>query len=209
MHRIYKQDPESLARRVYIEQLQQGWPGLATEVASICKQVGIADVNINSVQKEKIKEAVFYHHYKDLKESMNKYKKLEGIKHQDFTVMQPYMKDKSVDNCRTKFRLRTEMLEHFKYNYRSKYRTMERGHEEEDPWLSCQDCKDSQVHCLVCPAGAHLREDLDMSDIRFIDDMVKYFQRVIKAREEKNDREKKRRKKAREEEESKLPNIVL
>ena len=51
---------------------------------------------------------------------MNKYKKREGIKHQDFTVMQPYMKDKSVDNCRTKFRLRTEMLEHFKYNYRSK-----------------------------------------------------------------------------------------
>ena len=120
VNRIYKQDPDSLARRVYIEQLQQGWPGLATEVKEICKQIGISDVNKNSVQKDKIKEAVFYHHYKDLKEQMNKYKKLEGIKHQDFTVMQTYMKEKSVDKCRTKFRLRTEMLEHFKDIYRSK-----------------------------------------------------------------------------------------
>ena len=122
--------------------------------------------------------------------------------------MQTYMKEKSVDKCRTKFRLRTEMLEHFKDNYRSKYRTMERGQEEDDPGLRCQECqdeppaaRDSQVHCLICPAWTHLREDLDLTDIRCIDDMVTYFQRVIKAREEKSDREKKRRKREREEEE--------
>ena len=90
------------------------------------------------------------------------------------------MKDKSVDNCMTKFKLRTYMLEHFKDNYRSKYITMDRGMEEEDPGLRCQDCKDkpppareSQVHCLVCSVWAHLREDLDMSNIRCIYDMVK------------------------------------
>ena len=78
--------------------------------------------------------------------------------------MQPYMKDKSVDKSRTKFRLRTEMLEHFKDDYRSKCRTRERGQEDEDPGLRCQECqdepppaRDSQVHCLVCPAWAHLR----------------------------------------------------
>ena len=120
---------------------------------------------------------------------MNKYSKLEAIKHQNFTEMQPYMKDKSIDKCRTKFRLRTEMLEQFKDNFRSNYRTMDRGQEEYDPGLRCQDCKDdsppardSQVHCLVCPAWSHLREDLDMTDVRSIDDMVIYFKRVIKAR---------------------------
>ena len=124
--------------------------------------------------------------------------------------MQPYMKNKSIDKCRAKFRLRTEMLESFKDNYRSKYRTMSRGQEEDDPGLRCQDCKDepppardSQVHCLVCPAWAHLREDLDITDVRCIDDMVTYFQRVIKAREVKSDKEKKRKKKEREENESK------
>ena len=60
--------------------------------------------------------------------------------------------------------------------------------------------RDSQVHCLVCPAWKHLREDLDLTDVRCIEDMVTYFQRVIKAREAKSDREKKERKKEREEE---------
>ena len=116
VNRIHKQDPNSLVRKVYIEQLQQGWPGLVVEVTNICKEIGIPDVNRNIVQKDKIKEAVFYHHYKDLKENIYKYKKLDSIKHQDFTIMQPYMKDKSIDKCRTQFRLRTEMLKGFKDN---------------------------------------------------------------------------------------------
>ena len=142
---------------------------------------------------------------------MKKYTKLEAIKHQNFTEMQPYLKDKSIDKCRTKFRLRTEMLEPFKDNFRSKYRTLERGQEEEDPGLrykNCQDspppARDSQVHCLVCPAWSHLREDLDLTDVRCIEDMVTYFQRVIKAREAKSDREKKERKKEREEENKRI-----
>ena len=43
-----------------------------------------------------------------------------------------------------------------------------------------------------------------MTDIRFIEDMIVYCQRVLRAREEKDDKEKKRRKKEREEKESKL-----
>ena len=164
VNRIYRKDSDCLARRVYEEQLQNSWPGLAMEVTQICQIIGIPDVNRNVVSKQKIKEAVFYNHYKDLKEGMNKYTKLEAIKHQNFTEMQPYLKDKSIDKCRTKFRLRTEMLEPFKDNFRRKYRTLERGQEEEDPGLQCQDCqdspppaRDSQVHCLVCPAWTHLR----------------------------------------------------
>ena len=139
---------------------------------------------------------------------MKKYKKLERIKHQDFREMQSCMKDKSIDKCRSKFRLRTEMLQYFKDNFRSSSRTMDKGQEEDDPGLRCRDCqdesppaRDSQVHCLVCPAWSNLREGLDVTDVRCLDDMVIYFQRVIKAREEKADREKKRIKKEREEEE--------
>ena len=84
VNRIYNQDQECLARRIYMEQLQNGCPGLATEVSHICQKIGIQDVNRNVVQLEKIKEAVVYHHYKDLKENINKYKKLQSVKHQDF-----------------------------------------------------------------------------------------------------------------------------
>ena len=58
---------------MYEEQLQNSWPGLATEVPRICQIIGIPDVNRNVVTKEKIKEAAFYNHYKDLKENMNMY----------------------------------------------------------------------------------------------------------------------------------------
>ena len=51
--------------------------------------------------------------------------------------------------------------------------------------LRCQDCQDSQdkpppardshVHCLVCTAWTHLREDLDLTDVRCVEDMVSFF----------------------------------
>ena len=55
VNRIYNQDQECLARRIYMEQLQNGCPGLATEVSHICQKIGIQDVNRNVVQLEKIK----------------------------------------------------------------------------------------------------------------------------------------------------------
>ena len=107
-------------------------------------------MNRHMVSKEKIKEAVSYHHYQDLKDNMNKYKKLEGIKHQDFREMQSYMKDKSIDKCRSKFRHRTEMLQCFKDNYRSSYRTMDEG-----PWTEMPGLPDPLfgLSCLVQPQG--------------------------------------------------------
>ena len=38
-------DEESLAHKVYMEQLAMGWPGLATEVGEICAELGIENVN--------------------------------------------------------------------------------------------------------------------------------------------------------------------
>ena len=88
------------------------------------------------------------------------------------------------------------MCESYKDNYRSKYRTLARGEEDRDPGLQCGDCgqsRDTQSHCLVCPAWAAARDRLDLADI---EDMVTYFQRVLRGRE---DKEKERRKRSREE----------
>ena len=38
-------DQEALARQVYMEQLAMGWPGLATEVEQICRELNIENVN--------------------------------------------------------------------------------------------------------------------------------------------------------------------
>ena len=64
---------------------------------------------------------------------------------------------------------------------------------------NCKDepppARDSQVNCKVCLGCAHIREDLDMTDVRCIDDLVTYFQKAIKAREKKSDQEKRRKRK--------------
>ena len=84
--------------------------------------------------------------------------KMSCIKHEDFKKEQAYMNKNSIDSSMTQLRL--EMLETFKDNYRSKYRTLGRG---EGPWTICSDCglaRDTQSHCLTCPAWTGNRDRL-------------------------------------------------
>ena len=101
---------------------------------------------------------IFFDHYKDLKEELYKSKKMEGVKHKDYWVAQPYLEDKSIERCRTKFRIRTQLMKTFKDNFRNKYRQKERGEEDIDPGLQCGNClapdsRDTQAHCLSCMPG--------------------------------------------------------
>ena len=163
VRRIQNQELSCLARRVY-EQLRLGLPGLAKEVTDICEAISIPDINYYSVRKDKIQEHIFYHHYKDMKEQLEDRKMMVSVKHKDFTREQSYFNDRSVDRARTKFRVRTEMCENYKDNYRAKYRTLARGEEDRDPGLQCGDCgqsRDTQSHYLVCPVWATARDRLD------------------------------------------------
>ena len=81
--------------------------------------------------------------------------------------------------------LRLEMLDTFRDNFRSKYRTLDRGQEDRDPGLQCGDCglsRDTQSHCMVCPAWTEARDRLDLT---CIGDMVIFYQRVLKGRDDK------------------------
>ena len=201
--RLQKQKAASLSRVIYEEQVKLGWPGLAEEATEICGKLGLKNVNLHIVKKEEIKNAVFYNHYGNMKDKIMESKKLENISHEDFTKEQGYLHGKSVDRCRTEFRIRTEMLDSFKDNYRAKNRTLERGQEDSDPGLQCEYCdlpssRDSQAHCLRCPAWQKHRADLDLS---FIEDLVTYFRRVLAERADRDEEERKKRRKGREEEE--------
>ena len=155
-----------LARQVYEKQVQLGLPGLAKEVKNICESLSLPDINMFKISKEKIYEYIFYNHYKDMKEKMDESKKMENIKHENFTKEQDYLNSGSVDSCHTQLRIRLEMMDTFKDNFSSKYRTLDRGEEDMDPGLLCGDfgqSRDSQSHCLVCPAWTEARERLDLT----------------------------------------------
>ena len=108
---------DSLARRIYSQQLARGWPGLAREVSKICKEIGIDDINEKMSDKEVLKEAVFYHNYREMKEDMMKYRRLEEIRHHDFRCLPDYIaKEKSLEKVRLAYGVRTKMVTDIKQN---------------------------------------------------------------------------------------------
>ena len=153
------------------------------EVASICEELKIPDVNNELVSKSVVKEAIFNHHQAAMKKEMDGMSKLEPIKNDDFREKQEYFNNKSIENGRMSFRIRTQMLDDIPGNFKNKFRN------NKDK-LKCRHCKSDQImtqsHCLECSAWTEIRKDLDLSNI---DDLVKFFRRMLleKSKSEKED----------------------
>ena len=153
-----------------------GWPGLGSEVADICQKIGIPNINDTFVSKKEVKEALFNHHYSDMKKELEKSKKLKDIQNEDFTEIQPYFNEKSVESTRMAFKVRCMMVPEIPNNFKDKYKKKENG-------LICSYCDEGQVmsqsHCLVCPAWAEQREGLDLTSIV---DMATFFRKLLTER---------------------------
>ena len=176
--RIKQQEETSLSREIYETGKRKGWPGLSSEVKEICKVIGMADANENYVTKEEVKCAIFNHHYMEMKKEMEeKSKKLKDICHEDFTEVQDYFHQKSVEDVRMAFRVRCKMVPDIPANFSQKYRKKENG-------MTCQYCQEGEIfdqsHCLRCPAWKDLREGLDLTNIG---DMAKFFRSLLTERE--------------------------
>ena len=176
--RIRKHEEDTLCRQIYEECKSKGWPGLGQEVSNICSIINIPDVNEQIVSKREVQEAIFNHHYSEMKQEINKMKKLEPIKNEDFTEVQNYFLDKSIENGRMSFKIRSQMLENIPGNFKNKFRL-------DKEKLKCQYCKSDQVmtqsHCLECTAWKDIKKDLDLTKI---EDLVKFFKEMLSKREE-------------------------
>ena len=51
-------DEASLARQIYEEQKEKGWPGLAREAKDICISLRIEDCNITQISRNKYRQYV-------------------------------------------------------------------------------------------------------------------------------------------------------
>ena len=176
--RVKQQDKTTLSRQVYEEGMVRGWAGLGAEVREICKTIQIPDVNEKSITKAEVKNAIFAHHYKDMKSEMKeKSRKLEEIAHEDFREVQKYFQHKSVEDVRMAFRVRCNMVNDIPANFKQKYKNNESG-------MKCEYCPEgailSQSHCLECPAWEEIRRGLDLSNII---DMATFFRKLITERE--------------------------
>ena len=99
-------------------------------------------------------------------------------KDEDFTEVQDYMKGKSVENVRVAFRIRCEMVQEIRGNYKDKYKR--NGGEAA---VLCPECPaqeiETQSHCLVCPRWEDIRRGMDL---KRIEDLVVFFQKLLKER---------------------------
>ena len=62
------------------------------------------------MDKDKIKEEIFYHHLRDLKNKMKNFEKLDDISNDDIRKAQLYMKDFCLETCTMAFQLRTHQF---------------------------------------------------------------------------------------------------
>ena len=161
-----------------------GWPGLGKEVSEICEKVGLPDLNDVDMPKQDIRKAINNHHWRAVREKIESSKKIIDLVSDDFAEAQKYFHDRSVENGRLAFRIRTQMVDEIPANFKNKYK------KEED--LICQFCQQKetfdQSHTLVCPAWEDQRTGLNLKKI---DDLVKFFQRML-SEKGKIEKEKKR-----------------
>ena len=163
------------------------YPGLAKEVKMLLKELNLPDItnpetnrDYNKLEwKKMVKKEIVKKCEKELREEMKPLSKLFESKmiNEKFET-KPYLKSMKVEEARTKFKFRTEML-NFKFNYKH------------DPvnlatlWNcdSCQSAIETQGHILWCPAYSDLRQDKDINNDKHL---IEYIQKVLQIREKLN-----------------------
>ena len=100
----------------------------------------------------------------------------------DFSEPQEYFNDKSIENGRLAFQIRSKMVKEIPANFKNKYK------EEDQLCKFCNEMKTfNQSHCIVCPAWEQQREGLDLTKI---EDMVTFFRKMLSEKEKEEKRRK-------------------
>ena len=158
--------------------MRLGLPGLARESEEMCEELGIKNIIKQQVPlgrwKTDVKNACKQLMENEFKKDTERLSKLEAMGGEFFGIKQ-YMKNKSIDDARYMFRIRTRMVD-VKMNFRNDPRY------KRESWMcKCETNVESQTHVLLyCKNYAKLREGLDFDNDR---DLVKYFREVLAIRE--------------------------
>ena len=186
---IVRLSEDSLARRMWNEQLLYGWPGLSDECGKIAKKLGIEDINTTSLSKivyrKEATEACHCLNEKRLCEDMAGKRKCDKILAEGYGRKE-YFSIAKPEQVRQYYATRTNMLA-IAGNF-SKDRRFKRTN-----WLCRCGQREEQEHllrhCLVYDDIRARYHNLDNDD-----NLVPFFQEVLKKRdriieEEKKDNE--------------------
>ena len=172
-------DENTLAHKVYKEQKEQGWPGLAKETKEMCEELNILDCNTTHLSKTEYKELVTA----ALKMKDEEYLRKEGGEKQkcvkimkDRYGKKSYIAKNKVAEVRNIFKARVGMTE-FAENFSKDKRFFRTN------WLCrCGDERESENHitkeCLIYDDIRKEYEDLS-DDIQ----LASFFAKVLERRD--------------------------
>ena len=164
LHHITQLDNTSLAKQVYTEQNERGWPGLVAECKKISNDWQVPDItepgcNISKVEwKTMLKKEAKVQNSKWLMERIKKSSKLEVMKNEDYGG-KSYIAEMNMHDSRVHFTLRSRM-------YKCKMNYLNDPKFKSEMWR-CDDC----YRCVV----RHTNTTSDQ-------DIVNYFKEVTKIR---------------------------
>ena len=171
----------TVAKEIFNDQLELGLPGLLIEAQEICKKIGIDDITRIEVSKEEISEALENHHLKVIKEEMGEKQKYQKMKNEDLRKPQKFFMEMNMEECAVAMRIKCFMVD-CAGNMRARYKGREICIKcRLQPGFEGPGMRDTQDHIEICEGYRKLREGKDLLNFK---DKVKYFQEVIKEREE-------------------------
>ena len=163
---------------------EQSLSGLSSECARFLSDLNVISDPLNFSKghwNKLIKQKIHEKNSRDLLTRIKSYSKLEHIKFDDEEYgLKPYLENMNLKDSRILFASRCRMLHTVQCNFKQKPEYIANGHK----CICLED--DKQSHLSTCSSYRHLRDGLDLESDT---DLVKYYQRVIREREENEERE--------------------
>ena len=185
IHHLVNMEKNALASEVFQIQKNYNLPGLALEGRELLEffclpNIIDEDCPFSKLQwKQNVKKAINTKYESSLKVTIMDYSKLKNGPMKSETFEEKlYLTEMSMTDARTNFRIRSNMT-NVKWNKRSDKQN------QKSLW-KCEECGniDTQSHIVWCPSFASLREGKSLDNDA---DLVRYFQEVLKIKEEKGE----------------------
>ena len=172
-------DDKTLAKKIYNQQVEEGWPGLAKEAKEICEELGIQDCNTTHFSKEEYKElvnsALKMKDEEYLRREAEGKRKCEKIMEGKFGKTN-YISNNKIVEVRNIFKTRVGMI-NLAGNFSNDKRFMRTN------WMCrCENDRESEEHVTKeCRIYEDIR--LDYEDLRDDAQLASFFAKVLERRD--------------------------
>ena len=167
----------TLAKKIYEQQVEEGWPGLAKETKEICEELGIEDCNKTQLSKveykEVVKSALKMKDEELLRREAGDKRKCEKIMKESYGK-KDYISNSKIAEVRSIFKARVGMTE-FADNFSKDKRFLRTNWQ-----CRCGYEKESEEHVKKeCVIYEDLKDEFDLNDDK---QLASFFCKVLKRR---------------------------